>query len=162
MTKACKACGTDCLKCTSSTKCTLCKPLYFVNADDGSCDLCTTVDAGNTNCNDCTTGMAAADVGKTCHTCKDGYFKNVDNICVGCDDTTNCVVCDTTTLTLCTKCIAGKYRDGDGACQSCIANCDDCATGIDDANKASQCAVCSQRYVLQADKTCDFCLLPNC
>jgi len=77
--KACSACGTDCVKCTSGTICETCSPNYFVNATKG----CTKCD--DTNCLTCSTGAGV------CEVCQPNYFVNASKGCTQC--ISNCVRC---------------------------------------------------------------------
>ena len=112
-TNACSQCTVDnCLACSSSPTCSLCKPGYGLQS--GACVLCEE-------------GCQACSSSSTCVECGVGYML-VSGNCVQCLG--NCLSCVLTDLSACTACAPGFYLQEDTqlclACSSALPHCYQC------------------------------------
>ncbi len=132
-TVVCVACSNNCATCTSSTICTSCAGIYFLQGTQ-CLTACLPGSVGLNNlCSPCTTGCATCSTSTTnCQTCSNGYFLNgngcfttcpaglygrkSDNTCAACD--AGCVTCENSP-TACTACPTPLFLYG----VSCISSC---------------------------------------
>jgi hypothetical protein len=164
----CIPCSYDCLKCSSNTKCEVCKPPLELTIDgkcgyplcgtgytqrDGMCYACTdskcrVCDPIKLNmCKECKPSFYLLD-SKCVPVCPEGYFNSTDNTCVQCKG--NCGKC--TNNSDCQTCLNGFYKMN-GECVICDSNthviigdkCETCSVPFCDkcqTGKSNQCEVC--------------------
>ncbi|KAL4462387.1 hypothetical protein ABPG72_009214 [Tetrahymena utriculariae] len=176
-TKTCMTCFQNCLQCTSSTNCQLCKPGYSPNSNQCSpCNnSCLTCNGPNSNnCLSCNSGLYLYTSNSTCQqTCNTGggYFAN-QNTCSPCDQT--CSTCNGSYSTQCITCTTGLYKfGGDNLCKACpttstqtnISNCQNSQQQCLYNNQTKSyeltgvCSICKQGYTLSSNSCVDNCSL---
>lgn len=165
---SCIPCSYNCLKCSSNTKCEVCKPPLELTIDgkcgyplcgtgytqrDGMCYACSdskcrVCDPIKLNiCKECKPGFYLLD-SKCVSICPEGYFNSADNTCISCKG--NCGKC--TNNSDCQNCLSGFYKMN-GECVTCDTNshviigdkCETCSVPYCDkckTGKSDQCEVC--------------------
>jgi hypothetical protein len=112
----CVECSAAIHYCTSCVQtpgvgpeCTVCEPKYFVDVNPSRCTICPY------ECATCTSSAV-------CTSCISNQYALISSSCVKCsDNVVNCLECNYTSTTICTKCInqTVKNSNGNGSCTSC-------------------------------------------
>ena len=167
----------NCLECTSATRCTTCRPNYFVKYDRTSCvTTCGDGFYGSPSdvCLDCNSHCATCYLGgidqcfscqpdylinastTTCRACSTvpGYALNSSNMCVQCGS--GCSACVNSTMN-CTSCNSGNYLYQNACPSPCPTttfinglNCSACGSNCDVCTSASTCTTCTSPYKLSS------------
>ncbi|XP_036973954.1 proprotein convertase subtilisin/kexin type 5 isoform X2 [Acanthopagrus latus] len=176
----CRKCSENCLKCTSYSICTECKP---DTRCDASCLTCVGPSRGN--CSSCSSGHSLQDGVCVVNTeCTDGQYHDSSGKCHACDAT--CLKCTGPHGEDCISCVSsqalddgrcveecakGKFRSGgrchlcDHTCATCVdagaANCTSCDTdkfGMERYLYTGQCLdACPEAFYHTKERSCERC-----
>ena len=170
---ACTACGlANCNSCntytsggTTTVRCTICAPGFYVDQTAFTCSPCTFSNCATCStpvrCDNCLVGYSknqfqqcaacppfcsVCDLQGRCMQCAKGFFPS-QGLCLACAP--SCGKCQV--YQACQECVAPFYLDQTNKCEPCPNNCTSCLN-------PSQCLGCSSGYFLNTLGTCSPCL----
>lgn len=138
----CEACSSNCISCSSATKCTSCVGGYVV-ANDGSCKLppgppCVAYD-GSLTCTQCSGSFVLTNgncvfssdcnATATCPTCSYNYYLSSGR-CLLCPQLFKCQSCNLLNSSQCLVCTNGYHVTSTYTCEQCMTGCATCTSAL--------------------------------